>query len=58
MMTIQEIRDALHDRRLPVVAEATGLSYLTVYKASRGANVSYKTAEALSKYLRGERGNG
>ncbi len=57
-MTIQEIREALRDRRLPVVAEATGLSYLTVYKASRGANVSYKTAEALSKYLRGDRGNG
>lgn len=58
MMTAKEIREALKDRRLRVVADASGLSYLTVYNASRGAAISYKTAEALSRYFQGERVNG
>lgn len=54
MMTLDEIRKALQDRRLSMVADSTGLSYQTVYNIRRGTNgdVAYSTAKALSDYLK------
>ena len=53
MMTLDQIRKALEDRKLKAVAEATGLAYDTVWRVSRGdtKRVSYETVKALSDYL-------
>ena len=53
LLTIPEIRDRLQDRRLEMVAVATGLHYNTVLYlktgSASGANIS--TIEKLSAYL-------
>ena len=53
LLTIAEIRDRLQDRRLEMVAVATGLHYNTVLYlktgSASGANIS--TIEKLSAYL-------
>jgi transcriptional regulator with XRE-family HTH domain len=53
MMTIEEIRLALQDRRLTAIAQATGLHYNTVSAIKRGdqLNPSYDTLSRLSAYL-------
>ena len=53
IMRLNEIRAALKDRRLRVVAEMTGLSYATVWKVATGrtTQVSYEVIEKLSDYL-------
>jgi transcriptional regulator with XRE-family HTH domain len=53
MMTIDEIRLALQDRRLTAIAQATGLHYNTVIAIKRGEqlNPSYDTLIRLSTYL-------
>lgn len=55
MMTIQEIRLALRDRRISMVAEATGLHYNTIksVRDKTAANPSYRVLKALSDYLEG-----
>lgn len=55
MLTLPEVRDALQDRRLPTVAEATGLAYDTVRRVANGdvISVSYETVKRLSDYLEG-----
>lgn len=56
MMTLDEIIEALADRKPGVVAEATGLSYDTVWRVAAGKTkrVSYETAKVLSDYLSGK----
>ena len=53
LLTIPEIRERLQDRRLELVAIATGLHYNTVLYiktgTAKGANLS--TVEKLSAYL-------
>lgn len=53
LLTINEIRERLQDRRLEMVAVATGLHYNTVLYlktgSASGANIS--TIEKLSAYL-------
>lgn len=53
LLTIPEIRERLQDRRLEMVAVATGLHYNTVLYlktgSATGANIS--TIEKLSAYL-------
>jgi hypothetical protein len=53
MLTVEQVKDALHDRKLRVVAEETGLSYDTVWRVSTGNNVrvSYDVIKRLSDYL-------
>jgi transcriptional regulator with XRE-family HTH domain len=53
MMTIDEIRAALQDRRLTVIAAQTGLHYNTVSAIKRGeqTNPQYDTLIKLSTYL-------
>ncbi len=55
VLTIEEIRVALSDRRLRVVADACGLSYPTVLAVKEGrTNPSYETIRVLSDYLTGK----
>jgi transcriptional regulator with XRE-family HTH domain len=53
MLTLEEIRQRLFDRRLNVVAEATGLHYNTVRNIAIGHNTNptYGVLKALSDYL-------
>lgn len=53
MMTIDEIRAALQDRRLTVIAAQTGLHYNTISAIKRGdqTNPQYDTMIKLSTYL-------
>jgi len=59
MMTLDEIRTALKDRRLSVVAEKTGLHYNTLYSLMRGENPDPRlsTMQTLSDYLEGAEWN-
>lgn len=56
MLTLEQVRAGLQDRRLSAVSEATGLSYDTVWRVARGKAicVSYDTVRRLSAYLQGE----
>jgi hypothetical protein len=53
MLTLEQIRAALRDRRLAKVAEATGLHYNTIreIRDNPDANPTYKVIRALSDYL-------
>lgn len=52
-MTIDEIKVAMKDRRVAVVADATGLSRQTIYTLLKGENSKAlrSTVMALSNYL-------
>ena len=56
MMTLEEVREKLVDRRIDMVADATGLHYGTVQEIRSGKNdnPSYKTVKALSDYFEGK----
>jgi transcriptional regulator with XRE-family HTH domain len=53
MLTVEEIEIKLKDRTLTKVADATGLSYPTVWKIANGESgrVEYETVKKLSDYL-------
>jgi hypothetical protein len=53
MLTLEQIRHALRDRRPGMVAEATGLHLNTVrdVRNNPNANPTYKVLKALSDYL-------
>jgi DNA-binding Xre family transcriptional regulator len=53
ILTIDDIRTKLHDRRLEVVATATGLHYNTLrhIRDTKQTNVKYETLEKLSAYF-------
>jgi len=56
MLTLRQIKDALDDRMLTKVADATGLHYNTLRELRNNpdANPTYKVMLAVSDYL--ERG--
>lgn len=56
MMTLDQIRDALKDRRPAMVAQSTGLHVNTVMRIRDGMNTNptYEVVTALSKYLQGK----
>jgi len=58
MMTLEQIRNALRDRRPKLVAEATGLHPNTVrdVRDNPKANPTYRVMLALSRYLEGNVG--
>ena len=58
MMTLEQIQQALHDRRLTVVAQETGISYGTLLAIRSGAqgNPTLRTMTQLDAYLRTARG--
>jgi hypothetical protein len=52
MLTLEQIRERLADRRLMVVAEKTGLHYNTVLAVRKGKkSVEYQVVKALSDYF-------
>lgn len=53
LLTLEEIKEALADKRLYKVAEATGLSYPTIKKMADGEQVNYTlaTIHAVSAYI-------
>jgi hypothetical protein len=52
IMTIEEVRSALKDRRLKVVADAIGLTYPTIKAILDGStSPKYETVRLLSDYL-------
>lgn len=53
MLTLQQIRNALADRNLKAVADATGLHYNTVRLIARGqiADPGYESVRRLVDYL-------
>jgi hypothetical protein len=55
MMTLEKIREALADRRLPIVSEATGLHCNTIrqIRDKPESNPTYNVLKALSDYLEG-----
>lgn len=59
MLTLQEIRHRLEDRKVKSVADATGLHYNTVrdIRDRDDANPTYRAVYALSRYFE-ERDNG
>ncbi len=56
MMTLDQIRDALKDRRPAMVAQSTGLHVNTVMRIRDGMNTypTYEVVAALSDYLQGK----
>lgn len=57
MLTLDQIRQSLADRRLDVVSEATGIHRNTLYAIRTGKNQNprYSIIKALSDYLGGAR---
>jgi len=52
-MNLTEIKQRLADRKLPVVAAATGLSVFTLYRLVNGKNRPNKsTMRSIENYLR------
>jgi DNA-binding phage protein len=52
MLTLEQIREKMADRRVRVVADATGLHHQTIYEVmNEHSNPSYKTVKTLSDYL-------
>ena len=54
-MTLDELKQGLADRRLYVVAERIGISYMTLKKLYDGVDKDYRlsTLKAVTAYLRG-----
>lgn len=52
MLTIEQIRDALHDRNLSTVAEATGVGYHALVRLVNGqSEPNYSTVRVIAEYL-------
>lgn len=53
MLTLEQLKQALKDRRPSMVADATGLHFNTIRQIRDGenANPTYKVIKALSDYL-------
>lgn len=50
-LTVDELRDALSDRRLTIVAKRVGLTYAALSRVMRGGNPSRRTRLRLEEYL-------
>jgi transcriptional regulator with XRE-family HTH domain len=55
MLNLHQIQQAIQDRRLGIVAEATGISRATLWAIREGKNTnpSHTTLKAISDYLEG-----
>jgi N-acetylmuramic acid 6-phosphate (MurNAc-6-P) etherase len=54
MLTLEEIREKLKDRKLKMVADACGVHSETLRRLLKGQMVSYETTKAVSDYLEGK----
>jgi hypothetical protein len=53
MLTLEEIRAVLQDRKLKEVSKRSGVGYITVWRIAKGCagNVSYDSVVRLSDYI-------
>lgn len=53
MLTLEQIKEKLKDRKIQVVADATGLHYHTIRRAALGIgkSISYAVVKKLSDYF-------
>ena len=60
MLTLEQIRNKLQDRRLGLIVKATGLHYNTLrdVRDNSEANPTYKVAKLLNDYFSGTLSNG
>ena len=60
MLTLEQIRNKLQDRRLGLIVKATGLHYNTLREVrdNSEANPTYKVVELLNDYFSGTLSNG
>lgn len=55
MMNLEQIKEALQDRKLTVVADKTGLSYDTIRRVASGeGDYHVSTLQKISDYLQGK----
>lgn len=56
MLTIEQIKEKLQDRKISVISEALNISRHTIANIKNGSEVvpSYQTVKALSDYLEGK----
>ena len=56
MLTIEQIKEKLQDRKISVISEALSISRHTIANIKNGSEVvpSYQTVKALSDYLEGK----
>lgn len=60
MLTLEQIRNKLQDRRLGLIVKATGIHYNTLREVrdNADANPTYKVVKLLNDYLSGTLSNG
>jgi len=51
MLDLEQIQEALKDRRVLVISEKTKLNPHTIYRVMRGEPTTYNTIKTLSDYL-------
>ena len=58
MMKLEDIRGLLQDRRVSIVAKATGIHFNTIreIRDNENANPTYKVMTKLTDYLEGNNG--
>ena len=56
LMTVEEMRQQLSDRRLAVVAERIGMTYACLSRIMRGGQPTKRTIAKVQEYL--EKNNG
>jgi len=58
MMKLEEIRELLKDRRVSMIAEATGIHFNTIreIRDNKNANPTYKVMTKLTDYLESNNG--
>ena len=54
ILTLREIKEFLKDKKLPLICDATGLTFPTVKKLYDGKKTNYEleTLQKISKYIR------
>jgi hypothetical protein len=51
IMSPDELREKLSDRRTAVVAERTDMTYMTIHRLMQGQKTSLKTMQKLTEYF-------
>jgi len=54
MLTVDEIKEKLKDRKIPVVAASIGVHENTIYRFIAGRDSRWSTVEKLSAYFEGD----
>lgn len=51
IMSPDELREKLADRRTAVVAERTDMTYMTIHRLAQGQKTSLRTLQKLTEYF-------